>query len=173
MKNQKKTSLSVDEAEKLISGNPRELIRKAEEAGIDFSDLKFDVKKKLIQDGYGLSDKDLEAVDFVYWISYFIERSAEELIIDPQVEKGAQRETMEVLVAEMSFGSKITVIEKLYLKKGDVLVKMMRKIQILRNSVAHGRFDELVYKGYHLDKGNGQILLVGDVRDAYLKSKDN
>ena len=164
--------LSIDEVKSLLAGNPREMLKRTRELGINMDDLKFDVKKKLIQDGYGISDEDLEAVDFVYWVAYFVERNAGELIVDPQVKIGAQRITLEALVAHLSFGSKITIIQQLYVNNGDALLKMMRKIQDLRNHVAHGRFDMLKYDGHKLNKGHGQILIIADIRDAYLKAKE-
>ena len=50
---------------------------------------------------------------------------------------------MDVMVGKLHFGDKIGIIEELYSGKKNNFIKLMRKIQNMRNDVAHGRFDDL------------------------------
>jgi hypothetical protein len=161
--------MNLAEIKKLISGNPDEMIRVAEKLGIDFSGLDPSIAKKMVKEQFSLTDADFEAVDFVFWISYFVERSCEELIVYPELKIGARKEMMEAVISKLHFGDKIKIIEELYVNKKDDLVKLMRKIQDLRNHVAHGRFDSLRYGGYHLSDNRGKLKLIGHLRDAFRK----
>ena len=123
----------------------------------------------MVKKRYSLTDSELDTVDFVFWISYFIERTAEELIIEPQVLVGAPRKTMESVVNKLHFGEKIKVIEELYISTKDTFIKFMRKVQDMRNDIAHGRFNNLKYGGYDLSDNRGKIKLVAELRDSLLK----
>lgn len=76
---------------------------------------------------------------------------------------------METIVNKLHFGDKIKVIEELYTGKNDALIKLMRKIQDMRNDISHGRFDDLTYGGYHLSDNRGKFKLLANLRDVFLK----
>ncbi len=161
--------MDIEDIKKLVDGKTEDLIAEAAKRGIDFSDLSPDIARKMVSGYFGLTEKDFLAVDFVFWVAYFLERSAEDLIIEPEVKVGAREKAVELLVKELHFGGKIKIIEELHLSKHDALVKIMRKIQNYRNDIAHGRFNNLIYKNYHLSDNRGKLLLVADLRDIFLK----
>lgn len=161
--------MDEEELKKIVDGNPDELIKFGAEKGIDFSGLDKDIAKTMVKKKYSLTDNELDAVDFVFWTSYFVERTAEELIIDPQVLIGVPRKTMESLVNKLHFGDKIKTIEDLYISNKNPFIGFMRKIQDMRNDIAHGRFSNLKYGGYHLSDNRGKIKLLADLRDSLLK----
>jgi len=163
--------MNIDEIEKLVDGDPDTLIEKAAELGIDFSGLDEDIARKMVQKRFSLTDQQFKAVDFVFWIAYFVEREAEDLIIYPEVQIGARQRAIEALVNKLHFGDKIKIIEELYTGKKDSVVKLMRKIQDMRNDIAHGRFDNLTYGGYHLSDNRGKLKLIANLRDVFLKKK--
>ncbi len=164
--------MTDDEIRKLVDGDPINLIKVAEEMGIDFGVLDKDIAKQMVRLRFSITDNQFEAVDFIFWIAYLIEREAEELIIYPEVHIGARKDAMETIVGKLHFGDKINIIEKLYLEKKNGLIKLMRKIQDLRNDIAHGRFDKLEYCGYDLSDNKGKIMLVANLRDLLLKKKN-
>lgn len=71
-------------------------------------------------------------------------------------------------MSKLHFGEKIKIIEELHTDKKDSFVRLMRKIQDMRNDIAHGRFDNLKYGGYHLSDNRGKIKLIANLRDAAL-----
>ena len=164
--------MNEDELRKLVDGNPDELIKWAEERGIDFSGLSKDVARDAVKKRFSLTEDQFDAVDFVFWISYMVERDADELIIEPEVHIGGRRESIELLVSRLHFGDKIKFIEKIYTSKEDPFIKVMRQVQDLRNDVAHGRFDELKYGGYPLSDNRGKLKLLANLRDALRKKKE-
>lgn len=161
--------MNWQEIENLINGDPDRLINKMTELGIDFKDLNKDISRSLVKDRFGLSEQQFDAVDFVFWIAYAVEREAEELIIYPEVNVGGREKAIKALVEKLSFSQKIQLIGELYTGSKDPLVKLMRTIKELRNDVAHGRFDKLNYGGYHLSDSRGRLKLIGHYRDALLK----
>jgi len=163
--------MDISDAKKLVDGDPDTLIKEAEKLGIDCSGLDKDIAKTMVKKEFSLTDEQIEAVDFVFWVSYFVERVAGELIIYPEVGIGARRITMETIVGKLHFGGKIKIIEELYTGKKDELIKLMRKIQDMRNDIAHGRFDNLTYGGYHLSDNRGKIKLIANLRDTSLNKK--
>jgi hypothetical protein len=163
--------MNEDDLKKLVDGNPDELIKWAEERGIDFSGLSKDIARTMVRQKFALSEEQFEAVDFVFWMSYMVERDAEELIIEPEVHIGARKTSIELLVSRLHFGDKIKVIEQLYTSKDDPFVKLMRQIQDLRNDVAHGRFNNLKYGGYSLSDNRGKLKLIANLRDALRKKQ--
>lgn len=104
-------------------------------------------------------------------MAYFVEKEAEDLIIYPEVQIGARQNAMEVIISKLNFGDKIKIIEELYTSKKDSFIKLMRQIQDLRNDVAHGKFENLNYGGYHLSDNRGKIKLIANLRDVLLKKK--
>ena len=70
----------------------------------------------------------------------------------------------------MVFGQKISFTEENYNITGssDAYIKILRTIKGLRNSMAHGRMDELKYNGYSLAGVKGQMSLIVDLTNATL-----
>lgn len=161
--------MDSEEIEKAVSGKAVDLIEFAKKNGIDFSDMGKDFGRTFVKERFSFTEKQFDSVDFVFWIAYFVEREAGSMIIDHEIHMGARKEAMESVVGKLHFGDKIKIIEELHASKSDPFVKMMRKIQDLRNSIAHGRFEDLEYGGYGLDDSRGQLILVGDLRDSLLK----
>ena len=164
--------MNKEELKKLIDGDPRILIETAEKLGVDLGGLNKDIAKHLVRGKFSITDNQFEAVDFIFWIAYLVEREAGELIIYPEVQIGARKEAMEAIVSKLHFGEKIKVIEELYTGKKDDFIKLMRKIQDLRNDVAHGSFDNLKYGGYNLSDNKGRVMLIANLRDVLLKKNN-
>jgi len=158
--------MDISEIEKLVDGDPDTLIQKAAEMGIDFSGLSKDIAREMVRRKFSLTQEQFEAVDFIFWISYIVEKDAEDLIIYPEVQLGARQVAMDTMMERLHFGDKITIIEKLYTNKKDNLLKLMRKIQDMRNDIAHGRFDKLNYGGYHLSDNRAKLKLIAHYRDV-------
>ena len=161
--------MDAEEIKKLIDGHPDEMIKKGKELGIDFDANKKAVKE-MVMKACNLNKKQSEAVDFVFWISYFVEYQVEQMIIIPEVKVGGREKAIKILVNKLHFGDKIDALEKLYLGK-KTITKLMRIVQNMRNDIAHGRFDNLKYKGYDLSDGCGQLKLILDLRNAFKKIK--
>ena len=163
--------MDIEDIKKLIDSDPDTLIKKMEELGVNLSGLDRDIARKMVKERFSLTEDQLEAVDFVFWIAYFVEREAEDLIVNPEVQLGARKKAMEALISKLCFGDKIKVIEELYTGKKDKFTKLMRKIQDMRNDIAHGRFDNLNYGGHSLSDNKGKIKLIANLRDVLLKKK--
>jgi hypothetical protein len=185
------------------------LISFLENKNTDFSGLtNINVAKKMAQEWYSLKDEDFIAVDFVFWIAYFVERAAKDLIIYPEVSVGIredsikyiktlfddekmvelasyftivlnseitieERETaLTFIIDNLYFGDKIKIIEKFYSSKNSSIIKLMRKIQDLRNHIAHGRLDKLLYDSLKLSEGKGQLKLFVDLMNVMLEKND-
>jgi hypothetical protein len=163
--------MDIKEIEKLIDGDPDTLIQKAAEMGIDFSGLSTDIAREAVKKKFSLTQEQFEAVDFIFWMSYMVEKDAEDLIVYPEVQLGARQQAMDVFMERLHFGDKINIIEKLYTNKKDNLLKLMRKIQDMRNDIAHGRFNNLSYGGYNLSDNRGKLKLIAHYRDV-MRKKD-
>lgn len=162
--------MNVDDLFKMIvDGSPERLINFCEKNKIDLSDIGVNFGQVIAKERYGVSNKDIKAIDFLFWFAYSVESFANELIVDPEVHIGARKILMTEIVAVLSFGQKIKVLQKIYTNKKDPLIKLMRLIQHLRNNMAHGRFNDLQYKNHHLSDKKAQILLMGELRDATRK----
>ncbi len=164
--------MDIEDIKKLIDGDPDELIKKAEELGVNLVGMDKDIARQMVKKRFSLTAEQFEAVDFVFWMAYFVEKEAEELIIYPEVQIGARQNAMGVIISKLHFGDKIKVIEELYTGKKDSFVKLMRQIQNLRNDVAHGKFANLNYGGYHLSDNRGKIKLIANLRDVLLKKNE-
>jgi len=160
--------MKEEEIKKLVDGNPRTLIEESKKMGVDFSDINKDIASDMAIELFNIPKNQIQAVDFVFWFAYIVERNAEELIVYPEVELGARKQAIETMVDKLTFGDKIKVIEELYANKKDDFVKFMRKVQNLRNDIAHGRFDNLKYEEYSLSENEGRILLIANLRDTML-----
>ncbi len=163
--------MTYEEIVKLVDGDPHVLISTAEKLGIDLSGLDEGIAKNMVKERFSITDEQFKAVDFVFWIAYFVEREAETLIISPEVHIGARQNAMETIVSKLHFGDKIKIIEELYTGKKDEFTKLMRKIQDMRNDVAHGRFENLKYGGYHLSDNRSKLILIANLRDVLRKKE--
>jgi hypothetical protein len=165
--------MGLEEIKKLIDGDPNVLIKKAEDLGMDFSGLSKDIAKEMVKKEFSITDDQFDSVDFIFWISYFVERTAEDLIIYPEVSSGSRKKAIGVLVNKLHFGEKIKVIEELYIGEKNEFVKLMRKVQDMRNDIAHGRFADLNYGGYNLSDNRARLKLIANLRDVLLKKNGN
>ncbi|KKU67412.1 MAG: hypothetical protein UX89_C0015G0003 [Parcubacteria group bacterium GW2011_GWA2_47_16] len=68
----------------------------------------------------------------------------------------------------MTFGQKINFIEQQYIKnpKFDDYVKLLKTIKLLRNHLAHGRLEKLVYKNYRFSDPRACLILLVDFMNA-------
>lgn len=162
--------MDIEDIKKLLDGDPDVLIKRAEESGIDLNSvLDKNIAKTMVGKRFALTNEQFEAVDFVFWVAFFVEKEAEDLIVFPEVGAGARKEAMDALVGKLYFGDKIKIIEELYVGEKDDFIKLMRKIQNMRNDVAHGRFVNLNYGGYSLSDNRGKLKLIANLRDSLLK----
>lgn len=139
--------------------------QKIEKESINFesTNIKLDLGRLLVRDRYKINDDDIEAVEFIFWISYYLERLTEDSIVAGQ--GGAEGwKGIQNIINKLHFGDKIAILSDLYFEKGkkDDFTKFLRKINDLRNSVAHGRFSELTYEGHRLSDSKGQQKLIND-----------
>lgn len=165
-----------EEIEKLLFSKPDKFVELLEKEGKDVNRIKkrLDLGRKIVRQGYKISDKEVEAIEFCFWFSYFVERRIRDMIIPPEVMAGANVGVMQTIIDRLNFGDKISIISDLYYKdsKKDGFVKILWKINELRNAMAHGRFDELKYGGYHLSDLKGQLKIFGDFTKFFQKPKD-
>lgn len=157
---------------RMIRGNPSDFIKFLEDKKIDFDKAaqELDIGRKLVQKKYSMSKKDIGAVEFVFWFAYFIEREARDMIVEPEVQVGGRRQAIEAITDKLHFGDKISIISELYIQnpKKDEFISLMRKVQDLRNAIAHGRFNELKYDGRALSDATGQLKILGDLMNTLL-----
>lgn len=121
---------------------------------VDFENIKFlsaksfDLGRSLVRGRYQINDDDIEAVEFIFWTIYFLERVTQDMIIEAECKVGARREAIQKIIDKLSFGDKISIVSDLYVKnpKKSDLVKLFWKVNDLRNNIAHGRFNKLTYK---------------------------
>lgn len=164
---------TTEELMQMVKDSPAKFIKYLEENGIDFDKtaVELDLARKMVTKKYSMDDKSIRAVEFVFWFAYLVEREAQDLIIEPEVYSGARREAIQILTDKLHFGDKISVISELYVKypKKDEFLRLMRKVQDLRNAIAHGRFDELKYDSLDLGDARGQLKITADLMNALLK----
>ena len=166
--------LTKEEILKMLKENPDELIKHLDKRNINLEKFgqELDIAKKLVKEEYQINDTNIQAVEFVFWLSYFVERSARDFIVEPEVQIGSRKETIQLLVDKLSFGDKISILSKLHLKslKKDKLESLLWKINELRNAVSHGRFEELKYEGYKLSNVGGQLKIISDLMSGLLEN---
>jgi len=156
----------------VLKENPVEAIEILRKAGVDTASFakELSLSRKNVQSKYNLSDIDASAVEHVFWYAYDLEREVEGLIVTPGVARGADKGYMQNLVNGLTFSQKISILESIYPFSGERAAhnffKILRKVQGLRNSVAHGRFSELKYKNVHLGDLDGQFKMIADLGDA-------
>lgn len=163
-----------EEFKKAFVKEPHKVILEMEALGIPVDDFRKqmslgrDLTKSFFKE---MTDNDMDAVEFTFWIAYMSERLMHELIIDSEVNLGARKEGIVALVEKLYFNQKITTVEDLYLsseKKTD-FISLLRIISGLRNDVAHGRFNKLTYGGFPLHDLKGQMKLTTDFKNAAVK----
>ncbi len=161
-----------EDIENLLS-NPEDLFKYFNTKGVDLNEIKkrIDSGRSIVRKAYKMTDTEIEAVEFCFWFSYFVERETQDLIAYPEIMLGARPEAINKIIDRLHFGDKISLISDLYTKepKKDKFLKMLWKVNDLRNSMAHGRFDELKYEGYHLSDVKGQLKIVSDFKNSLLK----
>jgi len=160
---------------KIIRENPDNFIKLLEKYNIDFEKTRdeLDIARVIVREKYQMSNEDIHAVEFVFWFAYFVEIEIQDLIVEPETQLGARREAIQILVNKLYFRDKISVISELYVKdpKKDKFLKFLHKVNDLRNSVSHGRFDELKYGKYMLSDVRGQLKIVADLMNTLLRKK--
>lgn len=139
-------------------------IQKKENINLGSLKIKSNLGRRLVQNKCKINDDDIETVEFIFWVVYYLERITEEFIVGVECRVGARQEPFQMIVDKLHFGDKISIFSDLYAKNSDKndFVKFLRKVNDLRNAVAHGRFSELVYKGQLLSDTKGQTVLVED-----------
>jgi hypothetical protein len=148
----------------ILSKNPEEFLKlyyiKEEEGN--------NVAKELVKIKYGISEDNIKAIEFCFWFCYHAEMLTQKIITGIEIKSGARKESIEKIINKLHFGDKISLMSELYSKSPKIknTVKVLWKINDLRNSIAHGRFNELKYGNYHLSKLTGQIKIMTD----YLKA---
>ena len=79
--------LTKEEILKMLKENPDELIKHLDKRNINLEKFgqELDIAKKLVKEEYQINDTNIQAVEFVFWLSYFVERSARDFIVEPEV----------------------------------------------------------------------------------------
>jgi hypothetical protein len=156
---------------KFLFSKPKEAFEFFEKGGVDFKQLKeLDLGRLLVKQRYQLTQEQIEAVEFVYWLSYFEEREFGHIISEVEKSKGATTPMIQAMLDKLHFGDKISLIEQHYASqsKDKDFIKLAWKVNKLRNEVAHGRFDDLNYDGFHLSDPKGQLKIIIDLMNAAL-----
>lgn len=137
---------------------------KKESIDIESSKIKLNLGRRLVREEFKINDNDMEAVEFIFWVFYYLERLIEDFIIGVECAVGAREEPFQMIIDKLHFGDKISIFYELYAKSGkkNDFVKFLRRVNELRNAVVHGRFSELKYKGQSLSDLEGQTKLVND-----------
>lgn len=157
----------------MFQTKPKEALDYLEKHGVNFFEAgrKLDLGRLFVKKRFGMSKNSIDATEFVFWISYYAERELRDII--SSIEKtlsGISTPMIEGMIDRLHFGDKISLVEKHYAgKSSEYLIKILWKINNLRNNVAHGRFDELVYEDLALSDAKGQLLLISDFMNALLK----
>ena len=167
--------MDKEEIERLLR-NPDEFIRVMKEKGVA-QDIKktVDSARLLVREKYKMKTEEIQAVEFCFWFTYFVEREVRDLIIYPEVMSGARLEAMDKIIDRLHFGDKISLISDLYIKdpNKDEFIKTLWKINNLRNSMAHGRFNELKHGEFYLSEIEGQIKIIMDFMNSALHKKES
>ena len=166
--------MNEEEITKLFFSDPDKLFEIIKQRGGDlesFKELEFGklfVKKKFPE---LIKIEHEEAVDFVFWFTYYIERETRDDIIYIEKALGKPPGDVDLMVDEMTFGQKIAFIEKNYVRKdsNDNYIKILREVKELRNALAHGELDKLVYGGYSLSDPRGQLKLFAQFSNTISK----
>jgi len=165
--------MNEEELKEFLFANPEGFFAMCDDKGVSLDFLKeLDIPKLIVAKRYKdeCTPEFFAAADTVLWVSYFSERELTRAIKDIEINHGRDLNEMQAELDEMVFGQKITFADDNYNQSGnsDAYIKMLRSIKELRNDMAHGRMDELVYKGYSLGDIKGQMKLVVDLANSAL-----
>ena len=168
----------MNEAEitKLFFSNQEELFSKLKENGGNLDSIKkLQLGKVIVKERFPnlIDEKHEEAINFLFWFIYGIEKETEDSILYVEDKLGKNKEETEDMIDNMTFGQKIDFIEKNYIKdKGnDLYISFMRNLNKLRNHMSHGRLNELKYGGYFLSEPEAQLKIFADVHNANLNKE--
>jgi hypothetical protein len=163
----------------LIFSDPEKLFVLYEKSGGNYEGLKkLKLGKLFAQVRFPeIKEKEyIEAAEFMFWISYFIECEVSNSISEIQVTLGqASKEEIDRNLDDMNFGQKIQfLVDHHYVNdENDPYIVLLRKIKGLRNDMAHGRLHKLEYGGYPLSHPKGQIKLTSDLKNALSKTNNS
>lgn len=159
---------------KYVDSDPDILINKAQELDVDLNSTGFksDISKRMAIDFFKLKDEEVETADFVFWISYFVEKMIEDWIMNTKGCSVYTDEFIDIVISKETFGGKIFILEKLFSKKNEhkKLIKLIRTIQEMRNNVAHGKFQDIKYGGYNIADVRGRIKIIGELKNHLLNT---
>lgn len=166
--------MGEEDIEKLLS-DPEKLINFLDNNPESINNIKksIDSGRSFIREKYKMNNTEIEAVEFCFWFTYFVERETRNMIIYPEIMSGARLEAINKIIDRLHFGDIISLIADLYIKdlKKDNCIKMLWKINDLRNDIAHGRFDNLKYGEYYLSDPRGQLKIIMDFQHSLLRNK--
>ena len=136
----------------------------------------------------GLTDQQIDTVSFVFWLVYMAETDLESIIKSAWSLAGSGfsddvRQRANKILQERYSGSrivdvnkldffltKIVVLESLYGK--DVRVKMLYKLNDLRNDISHNRIDNLMYDGLALSERPAKEKIIIDYFETLMAKYD-
>lgn len=168
--------MNDDEITKLFFSDPEKLFSKIKENGGSLDKIKnIDLGKLIVRQRFPelINKKYEDAIDFLFWFIYGIEKETNDSILYVQIKLGVNPQEVESMVDNMTFGQKINFIEENYIKdkNNDTYITFMRSLNKLRNHMAHGRLGELKYGGYFLSEPEGQLKIFADVSNANLNKR--
>ncbi|MFA5878044.1 MAG: hypothetical protein WC845_01630 [Candidatus Staskawiczbacteria bacterium] len=111
--------MNQEEIEKLLLSKPDEVIASYEKKGIDFESTKktIDAARLLVREKYKMTQENIDAVEFCFWFTYFVEREVDDLVVCPETMAGARKEAMNAIIDHLHFGDKISLISELHIKE--------------------------------------------------------
>jgi hypothetical protein len=164
--------------EVFLSKSPEDFIKIMESAGLDSIKMEnSNIALRLANSGNPeISEENTKAIDFCFWFCYIVERNIQKVIISVEEKIGSRKDSIERFLDEFHLSNKITLLTDYYLaeakkEKRKKLKDILWKVNTLRNNIAHGKFDNLKYKGHHLSKLIGQLTIIKDYVEA-LKTSD-
>jgi len=158
------------------SKSPEEFLKIMKGAGLDSAKMEEDnLALKLASSEYeNIKPKSIKAINFCFWFCYIVEEMVTKSIVSVEVKLGARKEGIDGIMDELNFGSKISLLMNSYLcgmkdnSKKSEINGILWTANKLRNKVAHGKFEELTYKGHHLSELLGQLWIIRDYVKALM-----
>lgn len=165
--------MNKEEISKLILSDPDEAWRKIQSGEIDTSHMEFNAVKRRVENKF-LTKEQIEAVESVYWATYLVEREVSDMVSSIEKTLG-NTDIVDTMLSRLAFGDKISLMDERYNAGGQIkpFVSFAWKVNKLRNSVAHGRYDDLKYEGLDLSDKKCQLKFLIDLVSAFLKSVKN
>lgn len=169
-----KLNMDEEEITKLFFTDPDQLFGMIQKNGGDLDGLrKLKLGKLFVKQRFPefVNQNNEEAVDFVFWFTYFVEREIRDDIFYVETKLGKTPIDIDRKLDDMDFGQKIKFIEDNYIsdKEKDTNVQVLREVKKLRNYLAHGELDKLEYGGYYLSDPRGQLKLLVQLHNSALK----